>query len=180
MNECLHFNAPFFQHNLKHIDKHCIETRWYIRNVSEQTTPHSDTVHRCTTTLGVCTRSFLSTVMHCAVVCGPALAQCRPACPLVRSGFRCTVVRGMPSQHSAFNSLSSSYTFFLQDSSTARAPARTAQPGCPTAGLPSLQPRLAAAAQNPRLLGCGLFGLCHNDPTSQIMRSPQLTVNSIF
>ena len=69
----------------------------YIRSVYEQTTPYPDTVHRCPTTLGVCTRSFLSSVLHCAAVCGPALAQCRPACSLVRSGFRCTVVRGMPS-----------------------------------------------------------------------------------
>ena len=49
---------------------------------------HSQT--QCTVVrqlLGVCTRSFLSTVMHCAAVCGPALAQCRPACSLVRSGF---------------------------------------------------------------------------------------------
>ena len=146
---------------------------------------HHQTQTQCTVVrqLQACARApfsqLLCTVLHCAGRRSHSAGQ--PACPLVRSGFRCTVVRGMPSQHSAFNSLSSSYTFFLQDSSTARAPpARTAQPGCPTAGLPSLQPRLAAAAQNPRLLGCGLFGLCHNDPTSQIMRSPQLTVNSIF
>ena len=151
---------------------------------------HHQTQTQCTVVrqLQACARApfsqLLCTVLHCAGRRSHSAGQ--PACPLVRSGFRCTVVRGMPSQHSAFNSLSSSYTFFLQDSSTARA-RRTARPHS-LAWLPYTPPacpassaaRLAAAAQNPRLLGCGLFGLCHNDPTSQIMRSPQLTVNSIF